>query len=55
MHVAAKTLALTALDLLMDPAKVKAARADFEARRKGLEYRSRIPADMPPPLEYRKN
>jgi aminobenzoyl-glutamate utilization protein B len=54
MHVAARTLALTALDLFTDPAKVAAARADFEARRQGLEYRSRIPAGMPPPLDYRQ-
>jgi aminobenzoyl-glutamate utilization protein B len=53
MLVAAKTLALTALDLFTDPVKVKAARASFDEGRRGLEYRSRIPADMAPPLGYR--
>jgi aminobenzoyl-glutamate utilization protein B len=53
MVVAAKTLALTALDLLADPGEVGAARASFERRRAGHEYRSRIPADRKPPLDYR--
>ena len=51
--VAAKTLALTAMDLLTDPAKVDAARDSFEKRRAGFQYNSRIPADMKPPLNYR--
>jgi aminobenzoyl-glutamate utilization protein B len=53
MIVAAKTLALTAMDLFTDPAELKAARASFEQRRAGHEYRSRIPADHKPPLNYR--
>jgi aminobenzoyl-glutamate utilization protein B len=53
MIVAAKTLALTAMDLFTDPAELKAARASFEMRRAGHEYRSRIPADHKPPLNYR--
>jgi aminobenzoyl-glutamate utilization protein B len=53
MVVAAKTLALSAMDLFTDPAQVKAARASFEKRRAGVEYKSRIPADMKPPLNYR--
>lgn len=53
MLLAAKTLALSAIDLLKDPALVAAARADFEKRRAGFEYRSRIPADQKPPLNYR--
>lgn len=53
MVVAAKTLALSAIDLFTDPAQVKAARESFEKRRAGLEYKSRIPADMKPPLNYR--
>jgi aminobenzoyl-glutamate utilization protein B len=54
MVVAAKTLALSAIDLFTDPAQVKAARESFEKRRAGLEYKSRIPADMKPPLNYRE-
>lgn len=53
MVVAAKTLALSAVDLFTDPAQLKAARASFEQRRSGYEYRSRIPADHKPPLNYR--
>ena len=53
MLVAAKTLALSAMDLYTDPAELKAARASFEQRRAGHEYQSRIPADHKPPLNYR--
>ena len=53
MVVAAKTLALTAVDLLTDPKLVAAARASFDKRRSGGDYRSRIPADHKPPLNYR--
>ena len=53
MMVAAKTLALTAMDLLTDPAKVAAARASFEKVKGDQVYRSRIPADAGPPLGYR--
>ena len=53
MVVAAKTLALTAMDLFTDPEQLKAARANFEQRRAGYEYHSRIPEDHKPPLNYR--
>jgi aminobenzoyl-glutamate utilization protein B len=53
MLVAAKTLALSAMDLYTDPAELKAARASFEQRRAGHEYQSRLPADHKPPLNYR--
>ena len=53
MVVAAKTLALTAVDLLTTPAEVEAARRSFDQRRAGQEYRSRLPADQKPPLNYR--
>jgi aminobenzoyl-glutamate utilization protein B len=53
MTVAAKALALTALDLFSDPAQVQAARASFDKRRAGHEYKSRVPADQKPPLNYR--
>jgi aminobenzoyl-glutamate utilization protein B len=55
MMVAAKTLALTAMDLFTDPAQVKAARDDYEKRRSGFEYRSRVPEGQKPPLTYRDN
>ena len=51
--VAAKTLALSALDLLEDPKLIQSAKADFERRRAGNPYRSRIPADQKPPFNYR--
>jgi aminobenzoyl-glutamate utilization protein B len=53
MMVAAKTLALTSMDLLTDPALVSAARASFEKVKAGRPYRSRIPPDAKPPLGYR--
>jgi aminobenzoyl-glutamate utilization protein B len=53
MVVAAKTLALSAVDLLRDAKLIEAARADFNKRRAGNEYRSRIPAAQKPPLNYR--
>jgi aminobenzoyl-glutamate utilization protein B len=53
MLVAAKTLALTGIDLFTNPDQLKAARASFEQRRAGYEYKSRIPADHKPPLTYR--
>jgi aminobenzoyl-glutamate utilization protein B len=55
MVVAAKSLVLTAVDLYTDPQQVAAAKASFEKRRAGYEYKSRIPADHPPPLTYRDN
>lgn len=53
MVVAAKTLALTAVDLLTDPRQLEAARASFDKRRAGHEYLSRVPRDQKPPLNYR--
>ena len=55
MLVAAKSLVLTAVDLFTEPKQVAAAKASFEKRRAGFEYRSRIPADQKPPLNYRDN
>lgn len=54
MALAAKTLALAVLEILHDPQIADEARADFERRRTGFEYRSRIPADAKPPLQYRE-
>jgi aminobenzoyl-glutamate utilization protein B len=53
MMVAAKTLALSAMDLFTDPALVKAARDSFDKRRAGHEYKSRVPEGQKPPLNYR--
>ena len=53
MVQAAKVLALVAADLYSDPELIKAAKAELEKRRSGLTYRSRIPADQGPPLNYR--
>jgi aminobenzoyl-glutamate utilization protein B len=53
MVVAAKTLALAAFDLLTTPSLVADARANFEKRRGGEPYRSRLPEGMKPPLDYR--
>jgi aminobenzoyl-glutamate utilization protein B len=53
MRIAAKTLALTAADLLTDPRHLEAAQTSFEKRRAGHGYRSRVPADQKAPLNYR--
>jgi aminobenzoyl-glutamate utilization protein B len=53
MVVAAKAMALTAMDLFTDPKLVERAKENFKLRRGNREYRSRIPADQKPPLNYR--
>jgi aminobenzoyl-glutamate utilization protein B len=53
MLVAAKTLALTAVDLLQDPAHLEKARAEFDRRRGAFRYAPRI-GDRKPPLDYRR-
>ena len=53
MVVAAKTLALSAVDLFSDPKLVESVRASFNKRRTGQEYKSRVPASQKPPLNYR--
>jgi len=54
MMVAAKTMALTAIDLFSDPAHVRKAREEFD-RRRGVNfvYQSRLTRDKPA-LDYRK-
>jgi aminobenzoyl-glutamate utilization protein B len=53
MEVAAKTLALTAADLLADEALRNAARREFEdARGEGFDYRPLL-GERDPPLDYR--
>jgi aminobenzoyl-glutamate utilization protein B len=53
MMVAAKTMALSALDVFHDPKLVEAAWRDFQKRKGDQEYRSRIPEGQKPPLNYR--
>jgi aminobenzoyl-glutamate utilization protein B len=53
MLVAAKTLALSTLDVIYDPAHVKLAREAFERRRAGFTYVSRVPPSQGAPLTYR--
>jgi aminobenzoyl-glutamate utilization protein B len=53
MMVAAKTMALTGMDLFANPEHLVAARAEFDRRRAGAAYSSKI-GDRKPPLDYRK-
>ena len=53
MMVAGKTLALTAIDLFLDPKTVAAAKADFAKRKGSTVYSSRVPEGSKPPLNYR--
>ena len=53
MVLAAKVLAMTAMDLYTDPAQLTAVRAAFDKRRAGFTYESRLPKNAKPPLTYR--
>ncbi len=53
MVLAAKVLALTAMDLYDDPKQLAAVRDAFDKRRAGFNYESRLPKDAKPPLDYR--
>jgi aminobenzoyl-glutamate utilization protein B len=53
MMVAAKTMALTAIDLFSDPTHIQKARAEFDKRRAGFVYKSRLDRAKPA-LDYRK-
>lgn len=53
MMVAAKAMALTAIDLLSDPSHLPKARAEFDERRGTHVYRSRL-GDRKPALDYRR-
>jgi aminobenzoyl-glutamate utilization protein B len=46
MLIAAKTFALTAIDLLTDPKLVAAARAEFDKAMAGREYRTQHPKEI---------
>lgn len=55
MMVAAKTLALTARDLMKQPALIHAGRQEFDERRgENFRYKSLL-GDRKPPLDYRAN
>jgi aminobenzoyl-glutamate utilization protein B len=53
MMLAAKTMALTGVDLFSDPENVRKAKAEFEQRRGDFVYKPVI-GDRKPPLDYRK-
>lgn len=55
MVVAAKTLALSTMDLMNDPKLIEDARKSFEKRKGTAIYRSRLPDDQKPPLDYRRD
>ena len=54
MRVAAEALAMTAVDLLLDPASIAAAREEFEERRGPDFHYSALLGDRDPPLDYRR-
>jgi aminobenzoyl-glutamate utilization protein B len=54
MMVAAKTMALTTMDLLTDPSHIQKAKAEFDQKRgPNFVYKTRL-ADRKPALDYRK-
>ena len=53
MLVAAKTMALTGMDLFTSPDHLARARAEFDRRRGGAVYTFKL-GNRPPPLDYRK-
>ena len=53
MLVAAKVMALSAYDLLTEPAELSAARVDFEQRTKGTTFTSLLPKGQQAPASIR--
>ena len=53
MMVAAKTLSLSAIELFSELPLLAAAKTNFAERKAGKEYRSRLPVEQKPPLDYR--
>lgn len=53
--VAAKALALTAVDLFSSPDLVQAAKTDFARQLAGKTYMTAIPAGQKPPINYRND
>jgi aminobenzoyl-glutamate utilization protein B len=54
MLVAARTLALSTLELLEQPREIEAAKADFAKRKAGRSWVTRIAAGAKPPLDPMK-
>ncbi|MEW4490826.1 amidohydrolase [Thalassoglobus sp. JC818] len=54
MTLASRVLTATAIDLFNQPELIKSAKMEFERRRGKNGYRSLIPPDQGPPLDYRK-
>jgi aminobenzoyl-glutamate utilization protein B len=50
MRVAAKVLAMSGLDVLLDRDLTERATAEFDTVTEGFTYKSAVPADQPPPL-----
>ena len=55
MVIAAKAIALTAIDLFTDQALVQAAKDDFQKQTAGKSYYTAIPAQQKPPINYRND
>ena len=55
MMVAAKTLAMSLIELVQSPKLVQDAKTDFERSRGSKVYESRVPASQKAPLKYRDN
>lgn len=55
MMVAAKTLALSTIELMQNPKLVQDAKTDFERTKGSRMYESRVPAGQKAPLNYRDN
>ena len=53
MLVAAKALAITGADLFPNPQLIQDAKQDFARQMAGKTYKSEIPANQKPPLDYR--
>ena len=54
MHLAARTLALAAVDLFTSPEVLQQAAAELRQRRGNVEYQSLMQPGQKPPLNYRK-
>ena len=52
MLVAARTLALSAIELIENPSQIDAAKTSFEKRKAGRAWTTRIAAGSKPPLDY---
>ena len=52
--VGAKTLAVTGIEILMDPEIVKKAREEFEEKTQEFTYKSAVPEGQKPPVKERK-